>query len=145
MIQNYFNSVKRILGSLISNARAREGWGKGIYLSSFLKIIGSPAKRARRAGKKKRGSGGNEFLPARSVWGWEAARLYVSKEAKPAKIVSLIEKIFCARPLKELSIFAGFVRRQATSRWVGLPPAGRQSVGVPFKMSSNFFQQTPPY
>jgi hypothetical protein len=32
MIQNYFDNVKRFLGSLISNARAREGWGKGIYL-----------------------------------------------------------------------------------------------------------------
>jgi|GEM_PF-4435171 len=32
MIQNYFDNVKRILGSLISNARAREGWGKAIYL-----------------------------------------------------------------------------------------------------------------
>ena len=27
MIQNYFHNVKRILGSLISNARTREGWG----------------------------------------------------------------------------------------------------------------------
>jgi len=68
MIQNYFDNVKRILGSLISNARAREGWGKGIYLFSFLKIGGSYAKRARRAGKKKRESGGNEFLPARRFW-----------------------------------------------------------------------------
>ena len=25
-----------------------------------------------------------------------------------------------------------------------LPPAGRQSVGISFKMSSDFFQQTPP-
>jgi len=56
MIQNYFDNVKRILGSSISNARAREGWGKSIYLFSFLKIGGSPAKRAWRAGKKKRGS-----------------------------------------------------------------------------------------
>jgi hypothetical protein len=45
--------------------------------------------------------------------GWEAARPCVSKEAKPAKIVSLIEKEFCARPLKGKGIFAGFVRRQA--------------------------------
>ena len=56
--------------------------------------------------------------------GWEAARPCVSKEAKPAKIVSLIEKIFCARPLKDLSIFAGFAcRRQAASRWAGSAPA----------------------
>ena len=55
MIQNYFDNVKRILGSLISNARAREGWGKGIYLFSFLKIGGSPAKRTKAGGQKGRG------------------------------------------------------------------------------------------
>jgi len=46
----------------------------------------------------------------------------VSKEAKPAKIDSLKEKGFCARPLKEKEIFAGFVRRQAASRWGGFLP-----------------------
>jgi hypothetical protein len=51
--------------------------------------------------------------------GWEAVRPCSSKEAKPTKIDSLIEKDFCARRLKDLSIFAGFVRRQATSRRVG--------------------------
>jgi len=61
MIQNYFDNVKRILGSLISNARAREGWGKDIYLFSFLKIGGSPAKRARQAGKKEGGWGEGIF------------------------------------------------------------------------------------
>ena len=82
-----------------------------------------PAEKSRvekQAGKKKRGSGGNKFLPACSVQkarlGWEAARLCVSREAKPAKIDSLIEKEFCARPLKNVSIFVGFAgRRQAAS------------------------------
>ena len=60
--------------------------------------------------------------------GWEAARPCVSKEAKPAKIVSLIERIFCARPLKNVSIFAGFVRRQAASSWAGLARGARQLV-----------------
>ena len=71
------------------------------------------------AGKKKKGCGENEFLPACSApkarWGWEAARPCVSKSVKLAKIDSLIERIFCARPLKDLPIFAGFVRRQAAS------------------------------
>jgi len=103
----------------------------------------------KQAGKKKKGCGENEFLPAcsarrRRAVGREAARHCVSKDTKPAKIDSLIERIFCARPLKDLSIFAGFVRRQAASRWAGLPPAGRQLVGVFSEMSSNFFQQTPP-
>jgi len=88
------------------------------------------------------------LCPPKADLGWEAARLCVSKEAKPAKIVSLIEKIFCARPLKEKEIFAGFAyRRQAVaSRWAGLPPAGRQSevsVGILFKIGSNFVQKTP--
>jgi hypothetical protein len=42
-----------------------------------------------------------------------------------------------------VSIFAGFARRQAASRWAGLPPAGRQLVRVLLEMSSNFIQQTP--
>ena len=33
-----------------------------------------------------------------------------------------IEKEFCARPLKEKEIFAGFGRRQAASRWGGFLP-----------------------
>jgi hypothetical protein len=57
------------------------------------------------------------------VLGWETARPCVSKETKPVKIDSLIEKDFCARPLKDLSIFAGFVRRQAASRKI----SGRRS------------------
>jgi hypothetical protein len=52
--------------------------------------------------------------------GWEAARSCVSRKTKPAKIDSLKEKIFCARPLKEKEIFAGFVRRQAASRLGGI-------------------------
>ena len=107
----------------------------------------SPPKKirsVRQAGKKKKGCGENEFLPAcsarrRRAVGWEAARPCVSKEVKPAKIDSLIEIIFCARPLKNVSIFAGFVRRQTASRWAGLPPCGRQLVGVLPEMSSDFF------
>jgi hypothetical protein len=70
--------------------------------------------------------------------GWEAARPCVSKEAKPAKIDSLLEKNFCACPLKDFSIFAGFAcRRQAASRWVGLPPAGRQLFSVSLEKGSS--------
>jgi len=62
--------------------------------------------------------------------GWEAARPCVSKEAKPAKIDSLIEKIFCARPLKNVSIFAGFAcrRQAAANRWAGSAPVRAQIV-----------------
>jgi hypothetical protein len=59
--------------------------------------------------KKKKGCGENEFLPACSAArsaavGWETARPCESKEAKPAKIDSLIEKILRA-PSKNVSIF----------------------------------------
>jgi hypothetical protein len=66
--------------------------------------------------------------------GWEAVRPCVSKEAKPAKIDSLVERIFCARPLKNVSIFAGFVRRQAASR-----EAGCRACGTPLFRLIRFF------
>ena len=121
MIQNYFDNVKRISGSLISNARAREGWGKGIYLFSFLKIGGSPAKRAMRAGKKKRGSGGNEFLPARPVWGGKRFRLSSLEEGQNRKIfVSLIRKNFGGAQLKNVKkIFLFCSPSGERKRWAG--------------------------
>jgi hypothetical protein len=60
--------------------------------------------------------------------GREAARPCVSKGAKPAKIVSLIEKDFCA-PLKNVSIFAGFVRRQTLRRGSGRPKRRKFNTG----------------
>lgn len=125
MIQDYFDNVKRILGSLISNTRARDGWGKGIYLFSFLKIGGSPAKRAMRAGKKKRGSGGNEFLPARPGWGGKHFRNSALVEYQNRKIfVSLIEKKFGGAPLKHVKkifLFCFHLWRKR-KRWAGFLP-----------------------
>jgi hypothetical protein len=79
--------------------------------------------------------------------GWEAARPCSSKEAKPSKIDSLIEieKIFCARLLKNVSIFAGFVRRQAASRWAGCRAAGAALVGVLLVVGSDFIQERQPF
>jgi len=103
----------------------------------------------KQAGKKKKGCGENEFLPACSAArsaavGWEAARPCVSKEAKPAKIDSLIERIFYARPLKNVSIFAGFGRHQAASRGAGCRAAGAALVGVLLVKSSDFVQDRQP-
>jgi len=98
------------LGSLISNARAREDWGKDIYLFSFLKIIGSPAKRD---------------------WGWEAAAHSASRDAQSRKFflpyrknkkgmarAKIIGKIFC------------FVRRKASAAagWDCHPTGGSYPV-----------------
>jgi len=126
----------RFLGSYYSNARAREGWGKHIFLfPPFQKATASPAERAsKQAGKKEGGLGEGIFArllcPPKADWGWEAARPCVSKEAKPAKIVSLIEKDFCARPLKEKEIFAGFAcpAVSGASRWAGSAPVRTQIV-----------------
>lgn len=125
----------KFLGRYDSNARAREGWGKRIFFfSSFKKAAVSPAKQAsKQAGKKEGGLGEGIFArllcPPKARSGWEATRPCVSKEAKPPKIVSLIERIFCACPLKNVSIFAGFAcRRQAASRWAGSAPVRAQIV-----------------
>ena len=59
-------------------------------------------------------------------FGREAARPCVSKEAEPAKIDSLIEKVFCARPLKDVSIFAGFAPPSGGELLGGLARSARQ-------------------
>ena len=59
MIHNQFNLVNKNKGVKISNARVWAGWDKGIYLFSFLKISGSPAKRAK--------AGGQKFLPLKPL------------------------------------------------------------------------------
>ncbi|MEK7617942.1 MAG: hypothetical protein AAB410_02245, partial [Patescibacteria group bacterium] len=61
-------------------------------------------------------------------FGREAARPCVSKEAEPAKIDSLIEKVFCARPLKDVSIFAGFAPPSDGELLGGLARSARQLV-----------------
>lgn len=114
------------------------GWGGARATSLYFSLFVPPPSEKiaggfQQVGKKKGGFGGNEFLPACSApkarWWWEAAHPCVSKEAKPAKIDSLIEKEFCARPLKDLSIFTGFAgRRQAASRWAGSAPVRAQIV-----------------
>jgi len=101
-----------LLGSsFVSPALGVAGQGRlNINNNNFPpKKIGA---RPKQAGKKEGGLGEGIFARllcrAKRGMGWEAARPCVSKEAKPAKIVSLIEKIFCARPLKEKEISAGF-------------------------------------
>jgi hypothetical protein len=75
---------KKSLGGFQQAGKKEEGLGEGI----FARLLSAPKARQ----------------------GWEAARSCVSRKTKPVKIDSLIEKEFCARPLKEKEIFAGFVR-----------------------------------
>jgi hypothetical protein len=128
----YQSTFGKFKGSSLSSPA--HGW---CGARATIKNVSAPPpsekiRSVQQAGKKKKGCGENEFLPACSApkarWGREAARPCVSKETKPAKIDSLIEKDFCARPLKNVSIFAGFARRQAASRWVGLARGARQLV-----------------
>jgi len=126
MITNYSKKVKQKHqgSSLLSPAHGRAG-ARATSLSFLLLVPPASEKIAggfQQAGKKEGGLGEGIFarlLSAEGGMGWEAARPCSSKETKPAKIDSLKEKIFCARPLKEKEIFAGFVRRQAASRWGG--------------------------
>ena len=115
-----FSQIK-LGSSILSPAHGRAG------ARATIKNIAPPKNfraKPKQAGKKEGGLGEGIFARllcrAKRGMGWEAARPCVSKEAKSAKIVSLIEKIFCPRPLKDVSIFAGFsCRRQAASRWAG--------------------------
>jgi len=120
------------LGSLVlSLAHGRAG-ARATFPSFYYKSPASPAEWASKQASKKEGGLGEGIFArllsapkARS--GWEAARP-VSKEAKPAKIpFSFNGRAQKSFSIKE-TIFAGFAgRRQAASRWVGLPPCGRQS------------------
>ena len=129
MINNFSKTVNKNPqgSSLLSPAHGRAG--ARATLLSFYSLVPTSEKTLpgfQQAGKKEGGWGEGIFARLLSApkarLGWEAARSCSSRKTKPAKIVSLIEKEFCARPLKEKEIFAGFVRRQAASRWGGFLP-----------------------
>ena len=104
------------------------GQGRLLFLFFFQfrrrpkKSLGVSSRRAKRKGVLGEGIFARLLSAPKARQGWEAARSCVSRKTKPAKIDSLKEKIFCARPLKEKEIFADFVRRQAASRWGGFLP-----------------------
>ena len=136
MIPNKTKKVKQNhLGStLLSPAHGRAG-ARATSLS-FLLLVPPPSEKTlsgfQQAGKKEGDLGEGIFARLLSApkarQGWEAARSCVSRKTKPAKIDSLIEKEFCARPLKEKEIFAGIGRRQAASHWGGLLPVRAEIV-----------------
>ncbi len=130
MILNYKTFSKQNLGSsLLSPAHGRVG--ARATLLAFYSLVPPPSEKIaggfQQAGKKEGGLGEGIFARLLSTpkarQGWEAARSCVSRKTKPAKIDSLKEKIFCARPLKEKEIFADFVSASGgASRWGGFLP-----------------------
>ena len=140
MIQNYFDNVKRILGSSISNASAREGWGKGIYLFSFLKIGGSPAKRAMRAGKKEGGLGEGIFARPPRHLGWESVSAIPASAGRQNRkiFVSLIEKNLGGVPLKDVEkIFLFCSPSGERKRWAGQSAKSSGFCSKKVRISSN--------
>ena len=116
---SYFGPDIRLLEKILRKIR----WG-------FLRLRFSTSDGQAVGGQKGRGWGEGIFARLLSApkerLGREAARPCISKEAKPAKIDSLIEKIFCAHPLKNVSIFAGFVQRSG-----GEPLGGSGTLRAP--------------
>ena len=92
-----------------------------------------------RAGKKKRGSGGNEFLPARSVWGGKRFRLSSLEEGQNRKIfVSLIEKNFRGARLKNVKkIFLFCSPSGERKRWAGQSAKSSGFCSKKVRISSN--------
>jgi hypothetical protein len=104
MKNNYFR--QSVSGSsFLSPAHGRCGARATINLNKLAQRKNFGAK-PKQAGKKEGGLREGIFArllcPPKADWGWEAARPCASKEAKPAKIVSLIEK-----PLKRKRNFCG--------------------------------------
>ena len=143
ILPKYFVKVKEKGSSL--NFSALGGWDKEKNRKSAEKIAGD----FQRAGKKKRGSGGNEFLPARSVWGGKRFRNSALAEYQNRKIfVSLIENNFGGAQLKNVKKIFLFCSPKRSGggrkRWAGLSPCERQSevnVGILLKIGSDFVQK----
>jgi len=112
--------------------------------------------RSRRA-KRKGGLGEMNFcppaVPRSGTGGGKRFRNSALAECQNRKIFfSLIEKIFAGARLKKclenFSVLLGGSKADAVrKRWVGLSPVGRQlkvSIGILFKIGSNFVQKIPP-
>ena len=146
ILPKYFEVVKKKGNSFVSPALGGVGQGRLNANNNFppKKIRAKP----KQAGKKEGGLGEGIFArllcPPKAGWGWEAARPCVSKEAKPAKIDSLIVRQLadCARPLKNVSIFAGFAPPSGGEPLGGLARGARQLV-QPEKGSRIFKQRAP--
>ena len=143
MIPNILISSNKNKGSsLLSPAH----WAGGARAT--IEFNNSPsAKKSgearKQAGKKKKGSGGNEFLPARSVWGGKRFRLSSLEEGQNRKIfVSLIEKNFGGQTIKKcrenFSVLLAVRWAETLGGSIG------KILWILLKESSDFVQQTPP-
>ena len=90
----------------------------------------------------------------RRGWGGSVSVIPLLRRRQNRKIFfSLIEKIFAGARLKKclenFSVLLGESKADAVRKhWAGLPPAGRQSkasIGILFKIGSNFIQKTPSF
>ena len=147
ILPKYFEKVKQNHQGSFLIFSASGGWDKGKNHKPAEKIVGG----FQQAGKKKKGSGGNEFLPACSVpkarRGWESVSAIPASAGRQNRkvFVSLIEKFFARGRLKNVKkIFLFCSPKQSggeRKRWGG-------SIGkilwILLKESSDIVQQTPP-
>ena len=141
--------IQQFLGSsFVSPALGGVGQGRLNINDKFppKKIWAKP----KQAGKKEGGLGEGIFARPPRRLGWESVSAIPASAGRQNRkiFVSLIEKIFCACPLKNVKkIFLFCSPSGEQKRWAGLPPCGRQlkvAVRIFVKKGSDFVQKVPP-
>jgi len=126
MIDNFSKTVNKNHqgSSLLSPAHGRAG--ARATLLSFYSLVPPPSEKIaggfQQAGKKKKGCGENEFLPACLVWGWESVSAIPALAGRQNRkfFVSLIEKNLGGRRLKNVKkIFLFCSPSGERKRWAG--------------------------
>ncbi len=151
MITNFKTFVQTKGSSLLSPAHGRVG--ARATSSSFRISVPPPSKKIaggfQQAGKKKKGCGENEFLPACSVpkarLGWESVSAIPASAGRQNRkiFVSLIEKNFGGRRLKKcrenFSVLLAVRRAETLGGSIG------KILWILLKKGSDIVQQAPPY
>ena len=125
-------------------ARAQAVWGKSNYkqISPAKNFRAKPKQAGKKKGDLEEGIFARLLCRAKRDLRWEAVRPCVSKETKPAKIVSLIERFFLRAPSKKCVNFCGLCAARGDTEPLG--GSISKILWIFLKESSDFIQYTEP-